>query len=242
MAKHRKRLIIGLSVAMAVSAAAIGSSVLIGRTSSAPVEGVDNVRVVDDRKLPEQWMINAAYGRGALSNLRAALGEVDKDNTEEARKGISVAQSLLAKIKPDATRATVSDAGTSFTVASNHDIRPAEDLILVHSEVRVIGDTDPEFSVEKELDVIRSGIDMTDHDAIIAALESLNVPLAYTRVDLPLSETIALVNEVSRALELQDIGLARSKLMAIANGLRVETVRLGVDSLPADDTDTNETG
>lgn len=242
MAKHRNRLIIGLVAGLAVSAAAIGSSALIGRTPGTPVEGADNVRVVDDRKMPEQWAINAAYGRGALSNLRAALDEVDNDNTEEARKGVSVAQSLLAKIKPEVSRKTVNDARAPVTTASGNEFQPAEDLILVHSEVRVIGDTDPEFSVQAELDGVRDGIDMTNHDAIVAALESLNVPLAYTRVDLPLSDTIALTNEALKALDLHDANLARSKLMAIANGLHVETIHLGVDSLPADTADTGEAG
>ena len=88
MAKHHKRLIVGL----ADSAVAIGSSAFIGRTSSARSEATDNVRVVDDRKLPEQWAINAAYGRGALSNLRAALTEIVNDNAEEARKGVVVSR------------------------------------------------------------------------------------------------------------------------------------------------------
>lgn len=242
MAKHQKRLIIGLVIGMVVSAVAIGSTTLIGRTSSTPAEGVDNVRVIDDRKMPEQWAINAAYGRGALSNLRAALDEVDNNNSEEARKGVSVAQSLLAKIKPESPRSVVNGTRAPGTVASESDFQSVEDLILVHSEVRVIGDTDPDFSVEQELDSVRGGIDMTDHEAIIAALESLNVPLAYTRVDLPLGETISLADEVLKALDVQDTDLARSKLLEIGNGLHIETIQLGVDRLPAGTADTGEAG
>ncbi len=73
MIKHHKRLLVGIAVGIAVSAVAIGSSAINSRTSNTGFEATDKVRVVDDRKIPEQWAINAAYGRGALSNLQAAL-------------------------------------------------------------------------------------------------------------------------------------------------------------------------
>ena len=101
MTKHNKRLIVGLAVGVAAVVAVIAAPVLMHATSGAKPQATDNVRVVDDRKLPEQWVINAAYGRGALSNLRAALGEIAKNNNEEAIKGIAVAQSLLSRIKRD---------------------------------------------------------------------------------------------------------------------------------------------
>lgn len=219
MAKHHKRLLIGISVGIAVSAVAIGSAAISSRTPNAASGVTDKVRVVDDRKLPEQWAINAAYGRGALSNLQAALAEIAKDNAEEAKEGVVVAQSLLGKIKPESPHTA--------------------DFILIHSEVRVLDETDPAGSVQEKLDSIRRKFEMTDHDAIVAALESLDVPLAYTRVDLPLTRTVTLVNEVLQALNSQDADRAHDKLMDIGNGLRIETVHVGIED-SATDTSSDE--
>jgi hypothetical protein len=214
VAKHHKRLLVGIAVGIAVSAVAIGSSAINGRTSNAGSEVTDKVRVVDDRKLPEQWAINAAYGRGALSNLQAALTEIANDNAEEAKKGVTVAQSLLDKVRPESPHMA--------------------DFILVHSEVRVLDEADPASAVQEKLDKIRREFEMTDHEAIVAALDLLDVPLAYTRVDLPLTRTVTLVNEALRALNSQDTDRARDKLMEIGNGLRIETVHIGTEDSPVD--------
>jgi len=236
MAKFYKRLIVGVAVVMAVGAAMIGSLTLIGGASSAGAEVTDNVRLVEDRKPPAQWVINAAYGRGALSNLRAALSEIENNNAEEARKGIVVAHSLLVKIKPESLeRATESATGGSVPDATGSE----EGLILVHSEVRVLGDSGPSNSVQQKLDGIRGEFAMNDHKAIIAALESLNLPLTYTRVDLPLDETIILVNESLAAMDSKDIVRARSKLLEIGDGLRIETVQVGIEA-PASDRETTD--
>ncbi|MCK5365162.1 MAG: hypothetical protein KAR22_19420, partial [Gammaproteobacteria bacterium] len=77
--KHHKRLLVGIAVGIVVSAVAIGSSAINGRTSIEGSQATDKVRVINDRKLPKQWAINAAYGRGALSNLQAALTEIADD-------------------------------------------------------------------------------------------------------------------------------------------------------------------
>jgi len=216
MAKQQKRIITGLVAGMTVGALAVGSITFVSRPSNAGFDTTDNVRVAEDHKLPERWAINAAYGRGALSNLRAALGEIDNGNTEEARKGVSVAQSLLGKIA----------SGISPDVRERTS---AADYILVHSEVRVLGDGDPENTVHAKLDGLRSEVDMSNQEAIIAALDSLDVPLAYTRVEMPLSETKALVGHALAALETSDSELARTKLHQIGDGLRVDTVRVGVE-------------
>ena len=50
MAKHHKRLLVGIAVGIAVSAVTIGSSAINGRTSNAGSETTDKVRIVDDRK------------------------------------------------------------------------------------------------------------------------------------------------------------------------------------------------
>jgi hypothetical protein len=239
MAKFHKRLIVGVAVVMAVGAAMIGSLTLIGSASSAGAEVTDNVRLVEDRRLPEQWVINAAYGRGALSNLRAALSEIENDNAEEARKGIAVAHSLLVKIKPE----SLGSATESATEGSSpHAAGSEEDLILVHSEVRVLGDPDPSNSVQLKLDGIRGEFAMNDHEAIIAALDSLNLPLAYTRVDLPLNETVILVNESLEALDSNDTVEARSKLLEIGDGLRIETVEVGIKAEASDPEITDDAG
>lgn len=210
MTKINKRLIAVLAVTAAVGAVTIASSIITGKASHAGSEQTDKVRLVDDRKLPEQWVINAAYGRGALSNLRAAVGEIENHNTEEARKGVAVAQSLLAKIRPEEA-----------------------DYILVHSEVRVLGDVDPSNSIESKLEDIQQEFEMNDHEAIITALGSLNIPLAYTRIELPLGETIDLVKDSLQALETQDVDQARLKLMQIGDALRIETVRMGIEGSPS---------
>lgn len=216
MAKQQKRLIAGLVAGIAVGALAVGGAAFVSRSSNAGSDTTDNVRVVEDHKLPERWAINAAYGRGALSNLRAALGEIDNENAEEARKGVAVAQSLLGKIA----------SGTSGDVRERAS---TADYILVHSEVRVLGDGDPENAVQARLDSLRGEIDMSDHEAIVAALNSLDMPLAYTRIDLPLSETKALVNQALEAFEINDSELARARLLQIGDGLRVDTVRIGIE-------------
>lgn len=216
MAKQQKRLIAGLVAGIAVGALAVGGAAFVSRSSNAGSDTTDNVRVVEDHKLPERWAINAAYGRGALSNLRAALGEIDNENAEEARKGVAVAQSLLGKIA----------SGTSGDVRER---APTADYILVHSEVRMLGDGDPENAVQARLDSLRGEIDMSDHEAIVAALDSLDMPLAYTRIDLPLSETKALVNQALEAFEINDSELARARLLQIGDGLRVDTVRIGIE-------------
>ena len=50
MAKHHKRLLVGIAVGIAVSAVTIGSSAINGRTSNAGSETTDKVQIVDDRK------------------------------------------------------------------------------------------------------------------------------------------------------------------------------------------------
>lgn len=222
MAKHHKRLLVGIAVGIVVSAVAIGSSAINGRTSNTGSEAIDKVRVVNDRKLPEQWAINAAYGRGVLSNLQAALTEIADDNVEEAIKDVAVAHSLLVKIKPESPRTA--------------------DFILIHSEVRVLDDADPASSVQEKLDSIRREFEVTDHEAIVAALDSLDVPLAYTRVDLPLIRTVTLVNEVLQALNSQDADRARDKLMEIGNELRIETVHVGTEDSATDSGSENDAG
>lgn len=219
MTKIHKRLIVVLAVTAAVGTVIIASSTFTSKTSHAVSESTDKVRLVDDRKLPEQWVINAAYGRGALSNLRAAVREIENHDAEEAKKGVAVAQSLLGKIKPEET-----------------------DRILVHSEVRVLGDLDPYNSIESKLDIIRQEFEMNNHEAVITTLGALNIPLAYTRIDLPLSETIALVNESLQALETQDVEKARVKLMQIGDGLRIETVQVGTEDSPPDPIYSDDAG
>ncbi len=214
MAKHHKRLLIGIAAGIAVSAVAIGSSAINSRIPNAGSEATDKVRVVDDRRLPEQWAINAAYGRGALGNLQAALTEIANDNAEEAKKDVTVAQSLLDKIK--------------------FELPHTRDFILVHSEVRVLDDADPASFVQEKSDSILREFEMIDHEAIVAALDLLDVPLAYTRVDLPLTRTVPLVNEALQALNSQDADRARDKLMEIGNGLRIETVHVGTEESPVD--------
>lgn len=214
MAKHHKRLLVGIAIGIAVSAVAIGSSAINSRTPNPGSEATDKVRLVNDRELPEQWVINAAYGRGALSNLQAALTDIADDNVEEAKKGVTVAHSLLAKIKPESPRTA--------------------DFILIHSEVRVLDDADPASFVQEKSDSILREFEMTDHEAIVAALDLLDVPLAYTRVDLPLTRTVTLVNEALQALNFQDADRASDKLMEIGNGLRIETVHVGTEELPVD--------
>lgn len=234
MTKHHKRLIVGLGVGIVVGTAAIAGPAFIGRASGAGPETTDSVRVVEDHKLPAQWVINAAYGRGALSNLRAALDEIAKNNDEEAKKGIAVAQSLLAKIK----RGSPPDAHThSANPGTSAGDSPEGELILVHSEVRVLRDSDENNSLQSKLEDIRRELEMNDHEAIISALESLNVPLAYTRVDLPLDKTMLLVKESLEALQSNDAQRARSKLLEIGDGLHVETVRVGIKDAPADAVD-----
>jgi len=222
MAKHHKRLLVGIAIGIAVSAVAIGSSAINGRTSNTGSEATDKVRLVNDRELPEQWAINAAYGRGALSNLQAALTEIANDNVEEAKKGVTVAHSLLAKIKPESSRTA--------------------DFILIHSEVRVLDDAGSASFVQEKLDSIRREFEVTDHEAIVAALDSLDVPLAYTRVDLPLTRTVTLVNEILQALNSQDADRARDKLMEIGNGLRIETVHVGTEDSATDSGSENDAG
>ena len=217
MTKQHRWLVVGLVVGTALSAAAVGSSIFVDGASSASPEATDNVRIVDDRKPPEQWAINAAYGRGALSNLRAAYTQVTNDNAQEARKGVAVAQSLLTRIRLGPTA---------------DEAAPEDDFVLVHSEVRVLGEADPSNAVQASLDGIRREFEVTDHDAIVTALGSLNVPLAYTRVNLPLTDTIALVAETLRALDSEDSEQARSKLLEIGSQLRIETVQIGVADAP----------
>ena len=233
MTKHQKWLIVGLVVGITLSVAAIGSSAIIDRAANGDPEATDNVRIVDDRKLPEQWAINAAYGRGALSNLRAALSEVTNDNPQEARKGVAVAQSLLTKI--------TLELPVEEAIPQSHN-QVETDFVLVHSEVRVLGHADPAGSVQTTLDSIRHEFEMTDHDAIVTALRSLNVPLAYTRIDLPLSDTIALVDDILHALDSQDSEQARSKLMEIGDRLRIETVQIGTEDSPVDALEANDVG
>ena len=220
--KHHKRLLVGIAVGIVVSAVAIGSSAINGRTSIEGSQATDKVRVINDRKLPKQWAINAAYGRGALSNLQAALTEIADDNVEEAKKDVAVAHSLLVKIKPESPRTA--------------------DFILIHSEVRVLDDADPASSVQEKLDSIRREFEVTDHEAIVAALDSLDVPLAYTRVDLPLTRTVTLVNQVLQALNSQDADRARDKLMEIGNELRIETVHVGTEDSATDSGSENDAG
>ncbi len=220
--KHHKRLLVSIAVGIVVSAVAIGSSAINGRTSIEGSQATDKVRVINDRKLPKQWAINAAYGRGALSNLQAALTEIADDNVEEAKKDVAVAHSLLVKIIPESPRTT--------------------DFILIHSEVRVLDDADPASSVQEKLDSIRREFEVTDHDAIVAALDSLDVPLAYTRVDLPLTRAVTLVNEVLQALNSQDADRARDKLMEIGNELRIETVHVGTEDSVTDSGSENDAG
>lgn len=229
MAKQQKRLIAGLIAGVAVVAMVLGGAAIVSRPSDANSDATDNVRVVEDHKVPERWAINAAYGRGALSNLRAALEEIDKENAEQARKGVAVAQSLLGKI----------ESGSSPVVPEPDT---SADLILIHSEVRVLGDGDPENTVQARLDSLRSEIDMSDHQAIIAALDSLDIPLAYTRVDLPLFETIALVDQALQALDSSDSELARTRLLQVGDGLRVDTVRVGIDEHRIDSGDGKDAG
>jgi len=233
MTKHQKWLVVSLAVGITLSVAAIGSSVIIDGAANGDPEATDNVRIVDDRKLPEQWAINAAYGRGALSNLRAALSEVSNDNPQEARKGVAVAQSLLTKI--------TLELPVEEAIPQSHN-QVETDFVLVHSEVRVLGHADPAGSVQTTLDSIRHEFEMTDHDAIVTALRSLNVPLAYTRIDLPLSDTIALVDDILHALDSQDSEQARSKLMEIGDRLRIETVQIGTEGSPVDALEANDAG
>jgi hypothetical protein len=228
--KHHKRLIAALAMGIAVSAAMIGSSALISRTSGKHTETTDNVRVIVDRKPPEQWAINAAYGRGALSNLQAALTEIANDNADAARNGVVVAQSLLTRIKPASRQATVNASSLSLTSELVDETDSESTLVLIHSEVRVVGDVNPANSVQAKLDGLRQEISITDHDAIVTALSSLDIPLAYTRVDLPLTRTIALVDEVLQALDFRDTDLARTKLLEIGSGLKIETVQIGTEA------------
>jgi hypothetical protein len=230
MTKHQKWLMVGLVVGTTLSVAAIGSSAIIDGAANGDPGATDSLRIVDDRKLPEQWAINAAYGRGALSNLRAALIEVTNDNPQEARKGVAVAQSLLTQITLESpVEEAISQSG----------IQAETDFVLVHSEVRVLGDADP---VQATLDSIRHEFEVTDHDAIVTALRLLNVPLAYTRIDLPLSDTIALVDDILHALDSQDSEQARSKLMEIGDRLRIETVQIGTENSPVDALEANDAG
>ena len=75
---------------------------------------------------------------------------------------------------------------------------------------------------------------MIDQEAIVAALDLLDVPLAYTRVDLPLTRTVTLENEALQALNSQDADRARDKLMEIGNRRRIETGHGGTEDPPVD--------
>ena len=211
MGKHRKIVMVSLIGALATAAVLAGISYNLDRASPATSAEMDNVRVLDDPKPSRKWAIDTAYGRGALSNLRAALGEIDAANADEAREGVAVARSLLGRIASEPSE-------------------PSETFVLVHSEVRVLGDADPGNEVEATLASLRARIDMNDHDAIVAALEALNIPLAYTRIDLPLREARTLVDEALQALDARDPALARAKLLQVGERLRVDTVRLGIEA------------
>lgn len=237
MAKHHTRIIVVMAIAMAVGVTALGGFAWLGGATLTEGAATDNVRVVENPKAPAQWTINTAYGRGALSNLRAALNEIAKDNPAEARKGVVVAQSLLSKIAPASApvRARVAvDAGAHAGLETDQarETTPEPVFVLVHSEIRVLGDAGAADSVQEKLDELRGRIDMSDHEAVIAALESLNVPLVYTRVDLPLSETIARIDDVLQALDSENADLARATILDIGNGLRIETVNVGRDQVP----------
>ena len=211
MGKHRKIAMVSLIGALATAAVLAGVTYHLDRASRATGAEVDNVRVLDDPKPSRKWAIDAAYGRGALSNLRVALGEIDAANADEAREGVAVARSLLGRIASEPSE-------------------PSETFVLVHSEVRVLGGADPGNEVEATLASLRGRIDMNDHDAIVAALEALEIPLAYTRIDLPLRETRTLVDEALRALDARDPALARAKLLQVGERLRIDTVRLGIEA------------
>jgi len=215
MATYHKQLI----AALAIGVVAVGSLVYVSRTPSAKPSETDRVRVVEDPKPPSQWAINAAYGRGALSNLRAAFTELANGNPEQARMGIVVARSLLTKIDPKQIHAIDVSEGGNVS-------------ILVHSEVRVLDDIESEQIIESKLDDIRSDVDMNDSEAVEAALRELQIPLTYTHVDLPLEETINGIDQVLEALNSNDTERARAMLARIGDGLRIDTVRIEGPELP----------
>lgn len=210
MATYRKQLI----AALAVSAMAVGSLAYLSRTPYATSGETDVVRVVENPKAPGQWAINAAYGRGALSNLRAAFVELANHNSEQARMGVVVARSLLSKIEPTPIR---------FSDGSHGE----DAFVLVHSEIRLSGDVDGEPVLQSKLDGIRRDVDMSDQDAVTSALRQLNIPLAYTRIDMPLEETKIGIDHVLEALNSNDIDRASATLAKIGEGLRIETVQIG---------------
>ncbi len=141
---------------------------------------------------------------------------------------------MLVKIKPESLHTVVNSASPAVAADLHDESLAASDFILIHSEVRVLDDADPASFVQKKLDSIRREFEMTDHEAIVAALDSLGVPLAYTRVDLPLTRTVTLVSEALLALNSQDADRARDKLVEIGNGLRIETVHVGTEDSPVD--------
>lgn len=210
MATYRKQLI----AALAIGAMAVGSLVYVSRTPSATPGEIDKVRVVEDPKPPKQWAINAAYGRGALSNLRAAFVELENHNSEAARMGVVVARSLLSRIAPTRFEPAVGLSGEDV-------------FVLVHSEIRVPGEVNGESVLQNRLDDIRRDVDMSDQDAVTSALHDLNIPLAYTRIDMPLNETRIGIDHVLEALNSNDTERASAMLAKIGKGLRIETVRIG---------------
>lgn len=225
MATYHKQLI----AALAVGAVAVGSLAYVGRTPSGNSGETDTVRVIDDPKPPSQWAINAAYGRGALSNLRAAYIELENRDVEQARMGVVVARSLLAKI--DSAKRKPDDG-------SNGD----EGMVLVHAEVHVMDDVESENVLESKLDEIRRSIDMSDADAVVSALRGLEIPLTYTRVNLPLEETISEIDYVLEALNANDTERASAMLANIGNGLRIDTMQIDAHQAPPGDFDDDDAG
>lgn len=227
MAKHPRRLFVVIAAGIVVSAVVVEIATYIGRITGGQRETSEVVRVIDNHTRPAQWAINASYGRGALSNLRAALTEIANDHPEEAKKGLAVARTLLSKIVSESPKSL--DTADIYE-ATDSSTKPASeaDFVLIHSEVRLLGEAGPENYVQEKLDAFRRDIEMSDQDAVISALDSLDVPLVYTRVDMPLKKTWAHVNEALRALDSNDSELARTRLMEISNGLRINSVRVGV--------------
>ena len=209
MATYRKQLI----AALAVGAMAVGSLAYVSRTPSATPGTTDKVRVVENPAPPSQWAINAAYGRGALSNLRAAFVELANHNSEQARMGVVVARSLLEKIEP-------------AQLQSVDDLNAQDAFVLVHSEIRVPGDVDGERVLQTKLDSIRRDVDMSDQDEVTSALRQLKIPLVYTRIDMPLNETKIGIDHVLEALNSNDVERASAMLAKIGKGLRIETVQI----------------
>ena len=103
-------------------------------------------------------------------------------------------------------------------------------------------DVEGEGVLESKLDGIQRDVDMSDADAVVSALRALDIPLIYTRVNLPLEETISEIDHVLEALNANDTERASAMLASIGNGLRIETMQIEAHQASPADLDEDDAG